>query len=517
MSKSLIILSCLIFSVIAVSQTEVTQSGAEVYRPRFHFSPADGWMSDPNGLVYYDGEYHLFYQHIPNQPSVGGTHWGHAVSRDLLYWEHLPVALSPDSMGSIYSGCCVVDYKNTSGLGTKANPPLIAVYTYHNHALDKEGYPESQAIAYSIDKGRTWVKYAGNPVITNPGMKDFRDPKVIFDDEAGRWLMALACGTVIRFYESPDCIHWEYLSEFGEGCGSHVGPWECPDFFPLKVKDSEETKWVLLVSVVDFTETANRYSTATQYFIGDFDGENFKSAQTDTLWIDYGKDCYAGVTFYNAPGDRRIFLAWMNTHQYAGQARQAITKDWSGAATFPRELSIVKAGSDYRLQIEPVNEIMGLYNRQIKLEKRKVEGTYDLSELLSFPTAPIELDVEFSSIELPSQYGFCLKNSAGEYIKFGYNKEKQQFYVDRTNATGIKFHDQFASVQTSLPFRPEENMHWKALIDVGSVELFVGDSQIVFSNIAFPSTPFDVIGLFTVEGSVVLERGTVTELKSIMK
>lgn len=489
---------------------------SEAYRPRVHFSPATGWMSDPNGLVYYDGEYHLCYQHMPLGP-FKGTHWGHAVSRDLLHWEHLPVALAPDSLGFIFSGCTIFDQHNTSGLGTKDNPPLIAIFTYHDSVIEqKGGYPESQAIAYSTDKGRTWTKYAKNPVLMNPGIKDFRDPKVIWDKQTGQWLMALACGDEICFYHSKDCINWNFTSRFGKGVGSHIGPWECPDFFPMKVKGSTETKYVLIVSEVDLSDTPQRLTTVTQYFIGDFDGKMFTTDQQDILWMDHGKDCYAGITFDNTPDGRRIFVAWMNSHQYAGQARGIYTDTWSGAATFPRELTVVKDKEGYRLQMEPVKELAQLCRKEIKQGKTKIKDTFNLSDRLTFNSSPIEINLSFSTDKLPEQYGIRLKNEAGEYILLGYDRKKQQYYVDRTQAVAVKFHDQFASPQYA-PFKPDgKEMKWRLLIDAGSVELFTGDNQIVFSNLFFPSIPFNIIELFTEEGTITMNEASVKELTPVI-
>lgn len=500
--------------IAAQDKPDNKPQASEAYRPQVHFSPQTGWMSDPNGMVYHDGEYHLCYQHIP-QGSSNGTHWGHAVSRDLLHWEHLPVALAPDSLGFIFSGCSVFDEQNTSGLGTKDNPPLIAIFTYHDPVIERNGgNAQTQAIAYSTDKGRTWTKYKKNPVIQNPGIKDFRDPKVIWDKENKQWLMALACGEDIWFYSSKDCISWDFMSQFGKGRGSHIGPWECPDFFPLKVKGGSETKYVLIVSEVDLSNTPQRLTTVTQYFIGDFDGKTFTSDQQDTLWMDNGKDCYAGVTFDNVPDDRRIFVAWMNSHQYAGQARGIYTDTWSGAATFPRELTVVKEKEGYRLHMEPIKEIAQLYRKEIKFGKTKIKDTYSLSDKLTFDTAPLEINLSFSSGDLPGKYGIRLKNQQGEYMLLGYNSGRQQFYVDKTQAVAVKFHDQFACPQ-SAPFKPEgKEMKWRLLVDAGSVELFVGDNKIVFSNIFFPSSPFHIIELFTEEGTILMNKGSVMELSS---
>ena len=508
--------------------TLAAQSGQpqppENYRPKIHFSPAEGWMSDPNGLVYYDGEYHLCYQHIPVDEygylTWGEMYWGHAVSRDLLNWQHMPIALAPDSLGYIFSGCCVADLNNTSGLGTAADPPILAIFTYYDPVAAAQGRIEtqSQGLAYSTDRGRTWTKYAANPVLPNPGIADFRDPHIVRHEPSGQWIMVLTAGKAVRFYGSPDCLHWEYLSEFGHDRGSHVGPWECPDLFPLRVEGSKEIKWVLLASVVNFTETPDKLATATQYFIGDFDGKHFTSEQTDTLWIDYGKDNYAGITFDNAPDDRRIFVGWMHSHQYAAAAQGHTTQSWSGAATFPRELSIVRSADGYRLKSKPVRELERLRGRSVKLKRQKINRTATLSDRIPFDKAPIELDLTFDGIDgpdAPSRYGIRLRNDLGEYVSMEYDRKKRLFRVDRTQAAAVRFSDPFASVQTA-PYEPETGtMRWRLLVDVASMELFAADGRIVFTDVFFPGKPFDIIELFTEGGNVTLKKGDVTALETI--
>ena len=498
-------------------------SGTEKYRPKIHFSPVTGWMSDPNGMVYYDGEYHLCYQHIPfDDPAHipwGEMYWGHAVSRDLLNWEPLPIALAPDSLGYIFSGSAVADRHNTSGLGTKENPPLLAVFTYYDHVAAKEGRAaetQSQGLAYSTDRGRTWTKYAGNPILESPGLVDFRDPKIIWYEEGKHWIMAVACGRVIRFYSSPDCIRWEYMSEFGEGFGSHIGPWECPDFFPMRVKGTDQTRWVLLVSLYDSRDVPTKYHTATQYFIGDFDGKRFTTRQRDTLWVDYGRDNYAGVTFDNAPDSRRIFVGWMQSHQYAGGAMSIAGRSWAGAATFPRELSVVRDGESYRLVAEPAAEIGNLYGRQVRLPGMEIDGTVPLSDRVPFAKAPLDISLSFGLPKhRPALYGIRLRNGAGEYFSIEYDFRAGCFRADRTNATGTKFSEPFACVQQA-PYRPDgKTMEWRLLVDVASVELFAGENKIVVTDVFYPSEPFDTIELYTDQGKVKLKKGTITELKTI--
>lgn len=270
-------LGLLLFGCTNQPQQESTTGTAqfnERHRPQFHFTPPSKWMNDPNGMVFYEGEYHLFYQHYPEGNVWGPMHWGHAVSKDLVHWEHLPIALYPDSLGMIFSGSAVVDLQNTSGLGTADNPPMVAIYTYHKMEGEKAGRNDfqTQGIAFSLDKGRSWAKYADNPVMPNPGITDFRDPKVMWHEQSGKWIMALAVYDHIRFYSSPNLKDWQLESSFGEGIGAHGGVWECPDLFKMQVAGSQEEKWVLLVSI---NPGGPNGGSATQYFVGQFDGNKF--------------------------------------------------------------------------------------------------------------------------------------------------------------------------------------------------------------------------------------------------
>jgi len=246
----------------------------EKHRPQFHFSPESNWMNDPNGMVYYEGEYHLFYQYYPDSTVWGPMHWGHAISRDLVHWEHLPIALYPDKHGLIFSGSAVVDWKNTTGFGNGTNAPLVAIFSYHDMEKERAGIEDdfqTQGIAYSNDKGRTWIKYEGNPVIGNPGIRDFRDPKVIWHKETNKWIMAVAALDHLKFYGSPDLKEWKFLSDFGKNIGSHDGVWECPDLFKLTADNGKEY-WVLIENMNPGNPNGG---SGTQYFIGQFDGEKF--------------------------------------------------------------------------------------------------------------------------------------------------------------------------------------------------------------------------------------------------
>ena len=268
---------------------------SEPYRPQFHFSPPNGWMNDPNGLVYYEGEYHLFYQHNPAAAVWGPMHWGHAVSRDLVHWENLPIALYPDAIGAIWSGTVVVDADNTSGLVPGGG--LVALFSYEN---------QTQGAAFSTDRGRTWQMYASNPIL--PALEtDFRDPKVIWHQPTARWVMVISAKQVIKFFTSENLLDWEFASDFGDW-GFYGGVWEVPDLFPLSVDGQE--KWVLIVSI---NPGGPAGGNGTRYYIGDFDGQTFTNDYPGTLtWLDYGADNYAGTTWNNAQDGRRLFAGWMS-------------------------------------------------------------------------------------------------------------------------------------------------------------------------------------------------------------
>ncbi|MEL6194980.1 MAG: glycoside hydrolase family 32 protein, partial [Bacteroidota bacterium] len=338
----------LLVSVLACQSpkqvSETTSNSSSVYsephRPQFHFTPASMWMNDPNGMVFYEGEYHLFYQHYPEDNVWGPMHWGHAVSEDLVNWEHLPIALYPDSLGYIFSGSAVVDWENTSGLGKEGKPPLIAIFTHHDPVKEKAGRNDFQyqSIAYSNDNGRNWTAYEGNPVIPNQNsIRDFRDPKVIWDEDSEQWVMVFAAHDHVKFYGSPNLKDWTHLSDWGKSYGEHGGVWECPDLFSMEVEGSGEKKWVLLQSLNPGSPNGG---SGTQYFVGDFNGKefildpSFLPSVTDgkAVWLDYGRDNYAGGTWSDLPNHagRRFFLGWMSIWDYANIVP---TEAWRSAMT----------------------------------------------------------------------------------------------------------------------------------------------------------------------------------------
>jgi fructan beta-fructosidase len=477
----------------------------EKYRPQYHFSPEANWMNDPNGLVYLDGEYHLFYQYYPDSTVWGPMHWGHAVSKDLMHWTHLPVALYPDSLGYIFSGSAVVDINNTSGFGTSESPAIVAVFTYHNPVLEKSRSKvfQNQGIAYSIDKGRTWTKFSGNPVLKNPGIRDFRDPKMFWNETIRKWELIMAVFDRIHIYSSPDIKNWTFESEFGKAIGAHGGVWECPDMFPVKVEGTDKTKWVMLVSI---NPGGPNGGSATQYFTGDFDGHKFVPDETDTRWVDWGRDNYAGVTWSNIPENdgRRIFIGWMSNWQYATVVP---TDVWRSTNTLPRELALKNEKGHFILTSKPVIESTAFRHKsdtasvkQIRVsgEKEISNGKVDLMQSEIF----MGFDLSHSKSDT---LGIILENNRNEKFIIGYSTFKKQFYIDRRAAGNSDFSKAFASVSTA-PYIAGNILKLHLFVDASSVELFVDDGSLVMTNLVFPSEKFNRIKLFSKGGETVLTK-----------
>ena len=483
------------------------------HRPQFHFSPDSMWMNDPNGMVYYEGEYHLFFQHYPDSTVWGPMHWGHAVSEDLVHWEQLPIALYPDSMGFIFSGSAVVDWENSSGFGPGQEPPLVAIYTYHNDIKREAGDLDfqTQAIAYSNDKGRTWTKYEGNPVVANPGIKDFRDPKVFWHGESQKWVMVIAAFDHVKIYNSTDLKDWQLVSQFGFDQGSHGGVWECPDLFPMKVENSDETKWVMIVSLGDGSPNGG---SGTQYFIGDFDGKTFVNSllTNEILWLDHGRDNYAGVTWSDIPekDGRRIFIGWMSNWKYANVVP---TERWRSAMTIPRELSLMRLPQGTRLLAKPVEEIRRIRDKTIKMEGRAIRGNLEVD--VPFDVAKSEVLLEFADLNMARDFGIMLSNNVGQYLLVGYDPDSNRFYIDRSSSGPAKFSDGFAGRQYSPRISKAQIIQLHLLFDVSSVELFADGGEVAMTALYFPDEEFNKITLYANDGSVVVESASFTGLSSI--
>ena len=498
----------------------------ETHRPQFHFSPAEKWMNDPNGMVYFEGEYHLFYQYYPDSTVWGPMHWAHAVSKDLVHWEHLPVALYPDSLGYIFSGSAVVDWNNTSGLGKDGAPPLIAIFTYHDPLGEKAERSDFQyqAIAYSHDKGRSWTKYEGNPVIPNPNnIRDFRDPKVIWDEAREQWLMVFAAYDYSQFWASKNLIDWTHLSNWGKEYGEHGGVWECPDIFPMTVEETGEQKWVLIQSL---NPGGPNGGSATQYFVGDFDGTHFsldpdfakEVVDGKAVWLDYGRDNYAGVTWADIPREdgRKLFLGWMSNWDYA---QVVPTEKWRSAMTVPRGFKLRKTEEGYRLYTTPVKELTRLRKTAISLKSTELSDILDLNAQEDFNAAQVELVLEFDLTKNQSALlGLELSNSLGELYRFGVDLPKQRFFSDRTKAGDHSFSDKFAKEVHFAPYQGKgQRLKLHCFIDAASIEVFADDGACVMTEVFFPSEDFNRLALFSEGGASHLESGVIYPLERIWK
>lgn len=497
----------LILLVACSNEKKVLQINAsnEQYRPQIHFTPPAHWMNDPNGLVYFDGTYHLFYQYYPDSTVWGPMHWGHATSTDLVHWQHQPIALYPDSLGYIFSGSAVVDSNNTSGFGKNGKIPLVAIFTHHDPKGEKEGKNnfQNQSVAYSLDEGKTWTKYEHNPVLKNPGIKDFRDPKVSWNEVANKWIMTLATLDRISFYSSPNLKDWTKESEFGLGIGAHGGVWECPDLFSF---DYDGKKiWVLIVNL---NPGGPNGGSATQYFVGDFDGHKFTPFSTDTKWLDYGPDEYAGVTYSNV-GNRRLFLGWMSNWLY-GQA--VPTVKWRSAMTVPRNLSLEKTGDKFFVRSMPVAELKKLAEQPISFENIS-SANFDLTPKAGRLSGPAELNLISDHIE---SFTITLSNDQGEKLVIGYDKSSNNYFIDRTKSGIVNFEKDFAAKHTAPRISNKSNVDLTLIIDNASVELFADSGLSVMTEIFFPSSVYSNINIQS-NGRFKIKSLQFQKLKSMYK
>jgi fructan beta-fructosidase len=524
LSLAAIISDCQQTTLTSLATEKVTPNYyTEPHRPQFHFSPEKWWMNDPNGMVFFEGEYHLFYQHYPHASVWGPMHWGHAVSKDLVHWEHLPIALYPDSLGYIFSGSAVVDWNNTSGFGENGQPPLVAIFTQHLVAKEKAGSNEFQyqSIAYSTDKGRSWKMYEMNPVIPNTEkIRDFRDPKVIWDERSKQWIMVFAAQDQTMIWGSPDLKKWTHLSNFGRKYGAHGGVWECPDLFPIAVDGTNEVKWVLLQSLNPGSANGG---SGTQYFVGDFDGKNFTldpSFAPDVtagkaVWLDWGRDNYAGVTWSDVPkkDGRRLFIGWMSNWDYAAVVP---TEVWRSATTLPRSLRLKKTAAGYRIFSQPVKELEALRDKSYTIKNKVVEGEMDLTNQLGFSPSKMELLMEFELPKgAPADFGVKLLNSKGEEYLIGFDASKKEFYSDRTKACDRSFSDKFAvSRHKALRASNEKTIRLHLFFDVASCELFADDGAVTMTDVYFPGEDFNKLVLFSLNGKVKMKKAQFYGMKS---
>lgn len=493
-----------IMMITFVGKTFTQDFYHETYRPQFHFSPQRHWVNDPNGMVYNKGVYHLFFQYFPNGTVWGPMHWGHATSKDMVHWQQQPIALYPDSLGYIFSGSAVVDKNNTSGFGKKGQVPMVAIFTHHDPKGEKEKRTntENQSLAYSLDDGKTWLKYKNNPVLKNPGISDFRDPKVMWYEPGNKWIMTLATKDRITFYSSHNLKDWIKESELGKDFGAHGGVWECPDLFSLN--DNGKKVWVLIVNI---NPGGPNGGSATQYFTGDFDGKNFKPFDTKTRWIDYGPDEYAGITWSNT-GERKIFLGWMSNWQYANVVP---TKSWRSAMTIPRELSIKHIEDQRLVASKPVPELNSLQSKILSFKDIQVTKSVDLTKLTGSKSTTYNINL---SLEKLNNFSLVLSNDLNEKVIIGYDKSNNNFYIDRTESGKVDFEKSFAGKHTVQRFLKADAADLALYIDVSSVELFADDGLSVMTEIFFPNKPYDHVEIQSAEG-VFIKKMDFTSLKSI--
>jgi fructan beta-fructosidase len=502
MNKSLIAVLILLICSAEIS----AQTYHEQYRPQIHFSPKAHWMNDPNGMVYYDDVYHLFFQYYPGATVWGPMHWGHATSTDLVHWKEQPIALYPDKVGYIFSGSIVVDKNNTSGFGVNNNPPLVAIFTQHDTAGEHAHTNtfQNQSIAYSNDEGKTWTKYKDNPVLKNPGITDFRDPKVMWYDAGRKWIMTLATKDRVTFYSSPDLKNWTKESEFGENIGAHGGVWECPDLISLD--DNGKKIWAVIVSM---NPGAPNGGSGTQYFLGDFDGKTFTPFNTNTKWIDYGPDDYAGVTWSNTE-NTKIFLGWMSNWSYA---QLVPSETWRSAMTIPRTLSLVHVNNDMFIASKPVVELNAIVTSQQSLKDLSVLNSIDLSSKLTRFELPCKLDLDVDS---GKSFSINFSNDQNETLIAGYDQTNNQYYINRANSGETNFEKSFGEQHSAPRISTDKTIHLTLIADVSSIELFADNGLSVMTAIYFSSTPFTKME-FKCDSTILVNNFAYAGLRSIWR
>ena len=413
----------------------------ECFRPAYHHTPLYGWMNDPNGMFYKDGVWHLFFQWNPYGSQWENMTWGHSTSKDLIHWEAMPAAIEVDWLGSIFSGSCV-----TNG------DEVVAFYT-------SAGHHQTQSMAVSKDGGRTFKKYSGNPILSTSEIPDFRDPKAFWNEDIKAWNLILAAGQEMRIYSSKDLKEWKYESSFGKEYGNHGGVWECPDLFKI------DNKWVLICNI---NPGGPFGGSATQYFVGQFDGKKFtcESMPKVTKWLDYGKDHYATVSFYNAPDNRRVVLAWMSNWQYANQVP---TKQFRSANSIPRDLGLFTHGEETYVSVVPSKEMLAVRGQKVKK-----------------PTEACEIVVD-----IKGSADVTLSNAKGEEVTMHYNAQKQTFSMDRTHSGEVSFSESFPCETIAPTYGGIRQL--RIFIDRCSIETFDAEGKMAMTNLVFPSEPYNTI------------------------
>lgn len=473
------------------------------YRPAYHHTPLYGWMNDPNGMFYRDGRWHLYYQHNPYGSKWQNMTWGHSSSADLLHWTHEPEAIRPDGLGSIFSGSCVVDHAGTAGYGPGA---VIALYT-------SAGTSQVQSLAASTDGGTTFVKDRANPVLTLDS--EARDPNMFWNDATGEWNLVLAhpLEHEMLFFTSPDLKTWTMQSSFGKGEGSQDGVWECPDLFKLKVDGTGEEKWVLLCNL---NPGGPFGGSATQYFVGDFDGKTFR-ADTDaeghisTKWMDYGKDHYATVSWSDAPDNRRTVIGWMSNWQYAAEVP---TMQFRSANTLPRDLGLFRgADGDIYLASAPSPELLALRDRLTTGVRKANIGKNGRSYRLPATNGgvcEILLDIDARKSKLVS---LTISNNAGEKVVMQYDVAAHTLSFDRRESGIVDFSQDFPTVTVSPTFEDSGKISLRIFIDKSSMEVFGNNGQFVMTNLVFPEKPYTTLSISSTDGNARIENLKIYSIK----
>lgn len=491
--------SSLCWKEIKLSDT-FDSSNRETYRPVYHHTPVYGWMNDPNGMFYKDGVYHLYFQYNPYGSMWANMTWGHSTSTDLTHWTYEGTAIVPDAWGAIFSGSCVVDKDNTAGLGKGA---VVAFYT--SAKSTPWGDVQSQSMAYSLDNGKTFIKYEHNPILTSTE-RDFRDPKVFWYAPGKHWVMMLAVGQEMQIYSSGNLKDWKKESSFGAMQGAHGGVWECPDLVEVAVEGSKEKKWVLICNL---NPGGPFGGSAAQYFVGSFDGKKFvNESPTQTKWLDWGKDNYATVTWSNAPAGRCIALGWMSNWQYANNVP---TTQYRSANTLARDLTLYRVGGELYLKSKPSPEIKKARAEEKKIPTFEVKGNYEVASLLADNKGAYEIEMTIEN-KGTSKIDFSLMNEKGEKVAMYYDVVRKQFVMDRSASGIVGFSRDFPAV-TVAPVRNTDQIHLRLFIDRSSVEVFGEDGEYVMTNLVFPAEPYNRMVFSSDKGSYIVKSMNVYRLQ----
>lgn len=457
--------------------TSLPASHTASLRPAVHFTAERSWLNDPNGLLYHDGTYHLFFQTNPHDNVWGNLSWGHATSTDLVSWVERDVAISYTDDEMVFSGSAVADVRNTAGFAGSGETALVAIYTSATSPRDDGRGAQAQSLAYSLDAGATWARYSGNPVL-DIGSDEFRDPKVFWHGgDEGHWVMVAveAVAQRVVIYTSPDLRHWTFASHFGP---AHAvgGVWECPDLFPLVVEGTGVTRWVLVVSM---NPGGIAGGSGAQYFVGDFDGAVFTAERlvdstnlADFDWLDYGRDYYAAVSFNDVPDGRRLMIGWASNWDYANETP---TAPWRSAMSLVREVRLI----------------------------RSADGVHRLTQ---HPVLPERADgVSVFELTVPcaagDRHAVVLSGGDDERLVITVDGDERSITCDRTASGATSFHPSFPSVDWApLPHGTEGTVDLLIVVDGMIVEIYAGDGRVTLTEQVFPRQPFDRVQVESLTG-----------------